>query len=197
MSSIACGGRFTEAGFEEIILPSICEAETFLRKIGPDKEGQMWTFEDRGGRKVCLIPEVTGMIQKLWREEWAIARGRKEPRRLFYAQRCYRYERPQRGRYREFTQFGIEILNGDCAMDREEATGLLRACLDSFEGLEWVYSDGVKRGLSYYVEDGFEAECPALGAQKQIAGGGRYAEGIGWAIGIDRLMLGWRPELFD
>jgi histidyl-tRNA synthetase len=44
-------------------------------------------------------------------------------------------------------------------------------------------------GLSYYVEDGFEAEVAALGAQKQVAGGGRYREGIGWAIGLDRLIL--------
>lgn len=47
----------------------------------------------------------------------------------------------------------------------------------------------MKRGLTYYVDDGFEAECEKLGAQKQIAGGGRYAEGIGWAIGVDRLLL--------
>jgi histidyl-tRNA synthetase len=47
----------------------------------------------------------------------------------------------------------------------------------------------VKRGLGYYIEDGFEARSPQLGAQQQIAGGGRYAEGIGWAIGLDRLLL--------
>ncbi len=44
-------------------------------------------------------------------------------------------------------------------------------------------------GIGYYVEEGFEAECACLGAQKQVAGGGRYTEGIGWAVGVDRLML--------
>jgi histidyl-tRNA synthetase len=56
-------------------------------------------------------------------------------------------------------------------------------------GLDYKVNDQVKRGLSYYVEDGFEAECESLGAQKQIAGGGRYADGIGFAFGIDRVLL--------
>lgn len=55
--------------------------------------------------------------------------------------------------------------------------------------IRYSFSDTVKRSLSYYVEDGFEASVDYLGAQKQVAGGGRYAEGIGWAIGVDRLML--------
>ena len=69
-----------------------------------------------------------------------------------------------------------------------EAKALLVKALDAL-GVEYTFSDAVKRGLSYYVEGGFEAECSKLGAQKQIAGGGRYAEGVGWAIGVDRVML--------
>ena len=72
--------------------------------------------------------------------------------------------------------------------DGEAAISSLRACLDAV-GIGYSFCDRVKRGLGYYVEDGFEAECEALGAQKQVAGGGRYAEGIGWAIGVDRIML--------
>lgn len=147
----------------------------------------MWAFQDKGGRDVCLIPEVTGLIQETWRDEWSKTTKTK---RIFYVSRCYRYERPQAGRYREFTQFGIEIL-GDAPAGREESMALLRGCLDA-TGVDYGFSPAVKRGLSYYVEDGFEAECAALGAQKQIAGGGRYAEGIGWAIGVDRLMLGMK-----
>jgi histidyl-tRNA synthetase len=69
-----------------------------------------------------------------------------------------------------------------------EATDLLIECLNLFD-LDFRFVPSVKRGLTYYVEDGFEVECDALGAQKQVAGGGRYAEGIGWAIGLDRLLL--------
>lgn len=145
----------------------------------------MWAFQDKGNRDVCLIPEVTGLVQELWRDKW---RFTNKPMKLFYVSRCYRYERPQAGRYREFTQFGVEYLGSQGPEDRDEVVELLRKCMDA-SGVSYTLNDAVKRGLSYYVEDGFEVECSQLGAQKQVAGGGRYAEGIGWAIGVDRLLL--------
>jgi len=136
--------------------------------------------------RCVFIPEATALVQRMWNEEW---RNRvKWPLRVFYVQRCYRYERPQAGRYREFTQAGVEILGGKGKGDTEDAIGSLRACLDKFN-VPYTFNPAVKRGLTYYVEDGFEAEVASLGAQKQVAGGGRYAEGIGWAIGVDRLTL--------
>lgn len=142
----------------------------------------MWTFQDKGERNVCLIPEVTGLLQETWREDWS---KRTKTRNVFYVQRCYRYERPQAGRYREFTQLGIEMLG---SQDMSRAKALLRDCLDLFD-VEYSFDETAKRGLSYYVAEGFEASVAKLGAQKQIAGGGAYAEGVGWAIGIDRLVL--------
>ena len=129
---------------------------------------------------------MTGIIQELYRGGWD--KSLPKPVRVFYVNRCYRYERPQAGRYREFTQLGVELLGGTAPQDSQEVKGLLIKCLDG-DGLDYKFVDSVKRGLSYYVEDGFEVECEKLGAQKQVAGGGRYAEGIGWAIGIDRLLL--------
>jgi len=129
---------------------------------------------------------VTGIIQELYRGGWD--KSLPKPVRVFYVNRCYRYERPQAGRYREFTQLGVELLGGTAPQDSQEVKELLIKCLDGV-GLDYKFVDSVKRGLSYYVEDGFEVECEKLGAQKQVAGGGRYAEGIGWAIGIDRLLL--------
>jgi histidyl-tRNA synthetase len=102
--------------------------------------------------------------------------------------RCYRYERPQRGRYREFTQVGVELLGGQAPFDRREVEDLLRRVLNEV-GVDYEFDDRARRGLGYYVEEGFEALSPKLGAQKQIAGGGRYAEGVGWAIGVERLLL--------
>jgi histidyl-tRNA synthetase len=122
------------------------------------------------------------VYREQWEKQW------KKPVRIFYQVRCFRYERPQAGRYREFTQFGIECLGGKSPQDAEEVIDLLRKCLAPL-GIETEFISAAKRGLSYYVEDGFEVECPALGAQKQIAGGGRYNEGIGWAIGVDRTVL--------
>ena len=104
---------------------------------------------------------------------------------MYHSAKCYRYERPQKGRYREFTQFGIEMLGSD---DDTTAKEILVSCLDKL-GIDYVFDDSAKRGLSYYEGDGFEARCPKLGAQQQIAGGGVYKEGVGWAIGLDRLIL--------
>lgn len=176
---------FIEAGYSELIVPLLAEQETFVRKAGPEVLGQMYTFEDKGGRPICLIPEVTGVVQRLWADGYFNAT--RKPVRLFYVSRCYRYERPQQGRYREFTQVGIEVLGPN--PDREACLGLLLQCLDAVGLRDYVVNNAVKRGLAYYTEDGFEVECPTLGAQKQVAGGGRYAEGIGWAIGLERLLL--------
>lgn len=142
----------------------------------------MWTFKDKGQRDVCLIPEVTGIIQELYREQW---KALPKPIKVFYISRCYRYDRPQLGRYREFTQIGVECLG---KINKEEILNLLIDCLNLFN-IEYRVVPLVKRGLSYYLNDGFEIECDKLGAQKQLAGGGEYAEGIGWAIGLDRLLL--------
>lgn len=144
----------------------------------------MWTFKDKGDRDCCLIPEATGIIQELYRETWA--KSLPKPVKVFYASRCYRYDRPQMGRYREFTQFGVECLGDDG--NNGPVIDLLKMCLDSFN-LNYDFVPAVKRGLTYYTGDGFEVECQSLGAQKQVAGGGRYGEGIGWAIGVDRLIL--------
>jgi histidyl-tRNA synthetase len=175
-----------ERGFQEAVLPSLGEQAMFVEKAGPEIIDQMYAFQDKGQRDICLIPEATALVQQQWNKAWCKSMPR--PMRLFYVQRCYRYERPQAGRYREFTQAGIEILGGVSPGDKVEAVELLRLCLDAL-GVNYTLNESVRRGLSYYVEEGFEAEVASLGAQKQVAGGGRYREGVGWAIGVDRVML--------
>jgi histidyl-tRNA synthetase len=157
-----------------------------VEKAGPEIVGQMYTFADKKGRPICLVPEITGLVQTQWRETWS--KRARRPYRLFYVARCYRYERPQVGRFREFTQLGVELLGGRAPDDRREVEDLLRQLLDR-TGVTYRFDPRVARGLSYYLEEGFEAVAPRLGTGKQIAGGGRYAEGIGWAIGVDRLLL--------
>lgn len=170
----------------ELVVPSIWDANCFLDKLQGQTKDQIWTFEDKGGRDVCLIPEVTGIVQDMYNLQWS--KELPKPIKLFYTQRVYRYERPQMGRYREFTQFGIEILGDITEELREECIEILLECMDKY-GCDYIFKEGVVRGLGYYTEDGFEVECPQLGAQKQVAGGGRYKEGIGWAIGVERLLL--------
>lgn len=174
-------------GFGEVLLPSLWDQQTFVDKAGEEILNQMYVFKDKGDRDICLIPECTALIQKMWNTEWCKTH---KTLKIFYIQRCYRYERPQAGRYREFTQAGVEILGATINSEqaKEEAVASLKAVLDGMN-VKYDFAESVKRGLSYYVEDGFEASVESLGAQKQIAGGGKYKEGIGWAIGVDRLIL--------
>ncbi len=180
----------TAASYEPFVPPALAPLAVFTDKAGPEVADQMYTFLDKGGRSLCLAPEVTAICQALYRAEWAQARPK--PVRLWYLARCYRYERPQAGRYREFWQFGVEALGGTVA--RADVVDLLERCLTAAGLRGFELRPQVRRGLAYYVEDGFEVECPWLGAQKQVAGGGRYAEGIGWAIGVDRLLLALAPR---
>ena len=149
----------------------------------------MWIFKEQSGKNCCLIPEVTGILQEEFRNKW-FYEYKKKPLKLFYINKCYRYETPQKGRYREFTQIGIEILGGkEREQYKKESINLLKDVLKLFPELEYNFNESAKRGLGYYTEEGFEVECNNLGAQKQIAGGGVYPEGVGWAIGLDRLLL--------
>lgn len=155
--------------------------------MGEQKADKMWLFKNKSGDKdVCLIPEVTAIIQEAWNSGWNVTK--KKPYRIFYVSRCYRYDRPQKGRYREFTQFGVEVLGPTSEEIINETKDILRKCLDSLD-IEYNFVDEVVRGIGYYTENGFEAECQNLGAQKQIAGGGVYTEGVGWAIGVDRVVI--------
>ena len=172
-------------GYQEFIPSVLALSDLFADKAGPEILGQMYVFDDHGGREICLIPEVTAVVQAEYMEDWS--KRLPKPVKLFYLSRCYRYERPQAGRYREFWQFGVENLGGNAS--REEMTDLLSLTLRTVGLQGFVLNESVQRGLSYYVEDGFEVEVPTLGAQKQVAGGGRYDCGIGWAIGVDRLLL--------
>ena len=177
-------------GFNEIIIPNMWNTETCTDKLGQEKSEKMWGFKDKAGRNCCLIPEVTGIIQELWNNGLNKTHGKLK---LFYVQRCYRYDRPQQGRYREFTQIGVEILrnkitNETRLEDKKEIYDALTKSLNCFS-ITYKLVENVTRGISYYETPGFEVECNNLGAQKQIAGGGTYNEGQGWAVGVERILL--------
>jgi histidyl-tRNA synthetase len=162
-------------GFSRIYLPSLAPQSLFIDKAGEEILNQMYTFPDKKGRDLCLIPEATEVCR-------AIAAKDNIKPQWYYIEKCYRYERPQAGRYREFYQFGIEDFTGEV-----DVVSLLEEMLCFLP--EYEMHDSVKRGLDYYIGNGFEATCDKLGAQKQIAGGGTYEGGQGFAIGLDRLCL--------
>jgi histidyl-tRNA synthetase len=171
-------------GFEEISIPIIQYQDIFVNKVGDENNNLMFNFQDRGSRDICLAPEYTAVIQKLSTTTYKYNKDIK----LFYVQECFRGERPQAGRFRQFTQFGVEIINP--SQDYYEdliryAENLVRL----FEVFDYDVNRGVKRGLDYYLDGkGFEISYDKLGSSKQICGGGAYEGGIGFAIGVDRLI---------
>lgn len=189
---ILSGAAFIANGFEEIIIPSIWESKTFVEKAGGSEIlNQMFSFKDKKEQDICLVPEITGIIQELFRDNFfKINSNLNYTRKLFYINRCYRYEKPQLGRQREFTQLGVEIITTEKNKEtyKKECISLLKNLLDN-ENTNYRFVESVKRGLTYYIEDGFEVECDNLGSQKQIAGGGTYKEGVGFAIGLERWIL--------
>ncbi|WP_167232593.1 ATP phosphoribosyltransferase regulatory subunit [Massilia rubra] len=177
------------AGFAEIVLPSVEPSSVYVDKAGPEILSQMYVFPDKKDRSLCLRPEATATVQLIADKYYP----RQKNVKLWYFERCWRYERPQEGRYREFFQFGLEVLNPDSDNTRDELIALAEKMI-RLKTEEYVLARAVKRGLDYYTTDGFEIAVPALGAQKQVVGGGTYRQGIGFAIGFDRLMLCNRPR---
>ena len=283
-------------GFREVETPIFEDSELFILRSGPNVLKELYAFEDKGGRELALRPEMTAPVVRMFVNGMS---NEPKPIKLFYFGQCFRYERPQSGRYREFFQFGAEIIGGETPQTDAEAIALASSMLGALgvkdyrlrighigvlrqkiadigvpkertaevlqkldkkmydearpllldmgvdesqiedlfsmtetvggkevldkvpgEAGDWLrtvvaYLDamgvedveidlGVVRGLDYYTGMVFEAEAPALGAEKQICGGGSYTLSelfggekvfsTGFAVGFDRALLALEKE---
>ncbi len=101
-------------GYERIDVPAFEDARLFVRSVGEETdivEKEMYTFEDRGGNKVALIPEGTASVCRAYLEHGL--HNLPQPVKLYYLTSVFRYERPQAGRYRQHHQFGCEAIGDD------------------------------------------------------------------------------------
>lgn len=283
-------------GFRETETPIFEDAELFVLRSGPNILNELYAFKDKGDREIALRPEMTAPAIRMFVNGMS---NDPRPIKIFYFGQCFRYERPQSGRYREFFQFGAEVIGSDtpetdaeiiamaasmikglglkdyririghigvlrqriadAGVPRERTAEVLQkldkkmydeagpllsgmgigqedidgifsmtetvgdpSVLDrvpgeagdylkrvisvlSAMGVDNVEIDlGVVRGLDYYTGMVFEAEAPALGAEKQICGGGSYTLSeifggekvfsTGFAIGFDRILLAMEKE---
>ena len=99
-------------GYEEMRTPIFEHTELFKRSVGDTTDivqKEMYSFTDKGERDITLKPEGTAGVVRAFIENKLYADT--QPTKLFYITPCFRYERPQSGRLREFHQFGIEYLN--------------------------------------------------------------------------------------
>jgi len=94
-------------GYVEYETPILEDTGLYLKKSGGELSAQLFRFEDQGGRDVTLRPEVTASLARLAAEH---QRHFPKPLKWFEIGQCFRYEKPQKGRGREFHQFNVDIL---------------------------------------------------------------------------------------
>lgn len=108
--------------YKEIRTPIFEHTDLFQRGVGDTTDivqKEMYTFKDRGGRSLTLRPEGTASVVRAFVEHKLFGLPN-QPTKLFYIGPMFRYERPQSGRMRQFTQFGVEALgSSDPAIDAE------------------------------------------------------------------------------
>lgn len=122
-------------GYGEIKTPTFENIELFTLKSGEGILGEIYNFKDKGDREIALRPELTAPVIRMYVEE--LQRSAK-PLKFYYFDNCFRYERPQKGRFREFFQFGVEIIGS--ARPESEAEVIAMAA-------EMLKSAGVKGDL--------------------------------------------------
>lgn len=101
----------TKFGYKEIRTPVFEHTELFSRGVGDTTDvvqKEMYTFDDKGGRSITLRPEGTAGAMRAFLEHGLF--NEPLPQKVSYLTSCYRYEKPQAGRLREFHQFGVECL---------------------------------------------------------------------------------------
>ena len=107
---------FSRYGFTEIRTPVMEPTELFVRGIGDETDivsKEMFTFQDRKGRSITLRPENTAGVARALVERRLFESPMHA--RLYYIGPQFRYERPQKGRYRQFHQIGVEVLGDPSA----------------------------------------------------------------------------------
>ena len=288
---------FKSFGYSEVQTPTFEHLELFTAKSGEGIIDELYAFKDKGGRDLALRPELTAPVIRMYVEKLQMD---PKPLKFFYFGNCFRYDRPQKGRYREFMQAGCELIGcnspaalaelvalawfllknvglknivlrignldfisgvlddldikegvrkklfpfidkkqfdelevfmGNEGFSGEQISSLLGflKCSDVDEvkgfvnddnlikpfeemlsllpmfGIEkYMVDTSIVRGLDYYKGMVFEIEAPALGAEKQLCGGGVYdlvplfggkqVSTAGFAVGFDRTVVALENE---
>jgi len=123
---------FRQYGYLEMRVPVVEHTEVFVRSIGEATdivEKEMYTFSDRAGRSLTLRPEGTAPVVRCYVQNGLHTRP--SPQKYYYAGPMFRYERPQKGRFRQFHQIGAEAFGTDDPFIDAEMIGMARDCLEA------------------------------------------------------------------
>ncbi|MBS5737347.1 MAG: histidine--tRNA ligase [Clostridiales bacterium] len=150
-------------GFKEVRFPTFEDTELFDRGVGGTTDivqKEMYTFTDKGGRSVTLRPEGTASVVRQTSEHGLF--GGLLPIKAYYIIPCFRYEKPQAGRYREFHQFGVEMFgprdpSADVEVIRLAADFLFNLGISSDLTINSIGCPECRRGFQKALKDYFEA----------------------------------------
>ena len=126
-------------GFSEYEAPIVESTELYLKKTGGELATQLFRFEDQGGRDITLRPELTASLARI---VGANQRDFPKPLKWFEIGPCFRYEKPQKGRGREFIQFNADIIGESSAAADAE---LIAMAIDTMLTLGFSGNDFVIR----------------------------------------------------
>ena len=144
---------FENYGYREIKTPLFEELKLFTTKSGEEIVDQLYNFKDKSDRELTLRPEITAPVARLYLNE--LEKTAVKPIKLYYYGSCFRYERPQKGRFRQFWQFGCELIGAKSPQGEAEVIAM---CSDSIEALGITGADvninhlGIIRGLFKHFE---------------------------------------------
>ncbi|MEN6328902.1 MAG: histidine--tRNA ligase [Methanobacteriaceae archaeon] len=134
-------------GYQEIKTPLFEDLSLFTLKSGEGIMEQIYHFQDKGGRDLALRPELTAPVARLYLNQ---LQKTPKPLKMYYFGSCFRYERPQAGRFRQFWQLGCELIGGKSPDAEGEVIALAAHCLEEL-GLEdfeiHIGNLGIIRGI--------------------------------------------------
>ncbi|MCK4995718.1 MAG: histidine--tRNA ligase [Thermoplasmatales archaeon] len=119
---------FETFGYKQVQTPTFETLELFTAKSGDTIIEELYSFADKGGRDLALRPELTAPAIRFYVEKLQME---PKPLKLYYFGNCYRYDRPQKGRYREFKQAGCEIIGTDTAEANAELIAMAYKVLEN------------------------------------------------------------------
>ncbi len=118
---------FENYGYGEIKTPIFEDLSLFTMKSGEAIKEEIYHFKDKGERDLALRPELTAPVARLYLNE---LQRQAKPIKMYYFGSCFRYERPQAGRFRQFWQFGCELIGGKSPEAEAEVIAMAAHCLD-------------------------------------------------------------------
>lgn len=158
-------------GYSEVITPIFESTDVFVRSVGESSDivnKEMYTFTDRGNRSLTLRPEGTAPMMRMFIENKLYVNPGLS--KYYYFGPIFRYERPQKGRYHQFTQFGVEtyglenplldadVINLACKIMNALGIGNVKVCLNTLGSKE--ARSAYVPALKEYFAPHLEEMCP-------------------------------------